>query len=718
MKDTSKPSITTLRIPAETVHPIAASANVPFIRLSTDGQILRIGSSLFFRAEDQKFYEDRPSEDDLVHATGYIEEVAGTRDLIVLASRRRKGFQLPDEEAFDSYRTDEEDESDVESDESQISDENDVKVDKDAKSGEDDDEMEDSSDDESGDETDDEGEEDDGGDDIESQASYHMTPASELGLSDSDETTSSSFISDSDELSESEETDGLGGFQNDWDSVKEACSVKSYTSETSSLYQSDELDQEFPNNDSLASMKDYESDLELVPLATDQNGDRSDTDDSLDLRSNTSTSSETSGSSDMSAKSAEPITDSERREEFEELLRIQQPSKEEDRISDVWVFRRVPDAAHPQRILHFSQRSKGALIDSPPVCHPTEDLVIWPTAADTVVFLDVNQKTYFEMAICTPWPDYSAHRAEYRLFKVEAQFAASGRYLHLASSYGNVCDCPRKCGSLTCDNVNHPGHYRSCLFVRTYRLSSRKPTKTYPRLIYQTHFYVNKGYNQPIMNIKRTNLSLLHTITWAEEYLFMATRDTGTMCAKVFRIPLFSNVEARDANCKESRGISENAGFADLILPTSSDGRDLVYLPSSPMRVTHGQVTGKGLRNNRQDEAGAALISSVKLETRDIIKKLRSRMEKPSLSYWKQPPCLVQLTGNMFREWQTQDTAYGARSKSFDQSTPACNPGLLAKFVQLHHCGVCYRVLSEEEVEMNKLRHIAHGGNISHLVRN
>ncbi|KAI1387724.1 uncharacterized protein F4822DRAFT_407420 [Hypoxylon trugodes] len=355
-----------------------------------------------------------------------------------------------------------------------------------------------------------------------------------------------------------------------------------------------------------------------------------------------------------------------------------------DRINDVRVFRSDSETGAIQEVFHFFQHSEGLLIDSPPILHPHKDLLAWPTAKGEVVFGDFKNRSYFKLRL----PATDSKRC---LVSIQGKYSACGRYIHLASLYGDLCHKIKShkirenhiCDLLTPherykDHENLKGDDKNTtaihfgLTVTTHRLSARTPIKTIPRLVYQQDFSFPHG-------IKRSNRgpfrpTLGYTLTWTEDYVFMAINDRAL---RIIRIPLFLSVQMRDSNWKTSSGVHENDGT--VFLPESSLDRDVYYFP---YEVLHKQ------KQTRQKTDAILFLSS---NTRDYPESWPGGDSKGAKRA-SSPPQIVFL--KQIGNWIPLDT------RKLDMKVEMIG----GRFGGTDVCKSCGRLYTDEEVQARKIK--------------
>lgn len=236
------------------------------------------------------------------------------------------------------------------------------------------------------------------------------------------------------------------------------------------------------------------------------------------------------------------------------------------------------------RMFHYEHDIPAMLYHSPPVLHPHKALLAWPLGGGEVLFADYEEKTYFIRAtmpttrnsesclglttLCYPLTLLARHIC------MKARFSSCGGYLHIASIEGRLDSSkPAPVTSPGGENADKQEIMLS-LFLTTHRLSSRKTTRSPPRLIHKVKFSFGQF----------TGLSLARlpfTFTWTPEHLHFTVSGNRL---NVFRIGLFRPPASSSAVVTVPQ--------LSVMLPLSASGRQVHYLPSA---VGGGIVAGRGM---------------------------------------------------------------------------------------------------------------------------
>ncbi|KAF5010745.1 hypothetical protein FDECE_3100 [Fusarium decemcellulare] len=238
-----------------------------------------------------------------------------------------------------------------------------------------------------------------------------------------------------------------------------------------------------------------------------------------------------------------------------------------DRITATLTVYRA-NSGQQTRIFHYTHDITAMLYQSPPVLHPHESLVVWPLGGGEVLFADYNEKSFF-IRVVIPTKRATRHIC------MKARFSSCGGYLHIASVEGRLAKLPRsgKANPETKrsetsdnatngmdDNSNKPEIVLS-VFLTTHRLSSRKTTRSPPRLVHKAQLSLGKF----------TGLSLARlpfTFTWTASHLHFTVSGTSL---NVFRFCLFRH----SPTCSAVVTIPK----LSVVLPKSASSREVYYLP-------------------------------------------------------------------------------------------------------------------------------------------
>ncbi|CCM02990.1 uncharacterized protein FIBRA_05105 [Fibroporia radiculosa] len=201
--------------------------------------------------------------------------------------------------------------------------------------------------------------------------------------------------------------------------------------------------------------------------------------------------------------------------------------------------------------------------DSPPAIHPTVPLVVWPLGGGDVLFVDFLDKTYFVRKL-------RASTSHTRHIFMKCRFSACGRFLHIAALEGQ--QPVQKKGTQNRQGLD------IAVLVSTYRLSSRKTSRSPPTLIHRVR--VKLGNKESLSVTK-----LPYTVTWAANELYISCSDR---LLRVHRVPLFKSA-IEDQEDEDAVLVPRKPIF----LPETAMNRQVHYFPS---------------RNEGSDEASNAHV--------------------------------------------------------------------------------------------------------------
>lgn len=218
---------------------------------------------------------------------------------------------------------------------------------------------------------------------------------------------------------------------------------------------------------------------------------------------------------------------------------------------EVQVFRKPDLGQSPQRLFRFVHSSRLPLFTSPPVFHHTKSLLVWPLGDGEILFADYTTNSYFVRRMRFGYTSSCQ-------ISVQCRFSTCGAYLHIVSLDGFIYK----------DNDGDDS-LGLRLHVSTHRLSERKTSRSPPRLVYRTALSLPATYTETIQLSVST---LPYTLTWAEKHVYVTHSETPL---KVYRIPLFKNVEETEITESAPRAIFVNV--AEVYLPSSVEMRKVYF---------------------------------------------------------------------------------------------------------------------------------------------
>ncbi|OTA78795.1 hypothetical protein M434DRAFT_38448 [Hypoxylon sp. CO27-5] len=477
--------------------------------------------------------------------------------------------------------------------------------------------------------------------------------------------------------------------QADWDSL-ESCSIREHMSDAFSEAHSDEiseLDSDFEFDDKSiktdkieegeaeedsTSEPDSLSDVEISSLNSMSSGMATGEEDDR-LSSLSESSLHTCCASSFLGVSSEPCDPllEKQRKHLRRHLGLGGPTEEGRYIDEIQVFRLNPEENRHDQTFHLSRHSRGPLIDSPPVIHPYEDLVVWPNGAGEVVFGDFNKKTYFTMRL-------SYWCRKHCLISVQGRFSPCGQYMHFASLFVDVSYTLRGGGSEGY-NKNNPDWSFRRLHVTTHRLSRHNPTQRPPHLVYE-HIFRSFFRGAENRHEGPSTLSLGFTLTWADEYLFLVFHNRITPMVRILRIPLFQVVEGKKVNYRESHAVSKNDAM--IFLPKSSTERPVYYFPFPATEQ----------RKHKSREGKEQIIAMLFLSSHTRRSSNAWPNDPEGLTEESPPPQIVFLTASQLASW----TSIQKCQWHWDTWKKLKSAGMLEKLEELEYCKICGKAIIDE----------------------
>lgn len=207
---------------------------------------------------------------------------------------------------------------------------------------------------------------------------------------------------------------------------------------------------------------------------------------------------------------------------------------------------------------------------SPPVVHPNKPLVVWPLGDGDILFIDYEKSTSFTRRL-RPAP-HSRH------ISIQCSFSECGGYMHIAALEGCKPDAkadPELLELSKSQDAPLPP-ISLAMLVSTYRLSTRKTTKSPPKLIHRAQIDLKK--------VKSINTKQLpFNLTWRKDYLYITA---SFKLLRVWRVPLFSHAEG---GSRKEKKLEENTAPDDsqpvmapekvVFLPQTCRQRSVRFFP-------------------------------------------------------------------------------------------------------------------------------------------
>jgi hypothetical protein len=612
----------------------STSIKKPIILKATgNGSLLRVGSKVFIR----NVGEDPPYRlfDFAIASMSFIEEMACTNTHFAITTRKLCSKEVPQKEEATTSKA----KATVEKEDSQKA--SPVhNLDHDSDSDSDSDSSSDESTDESVSET---------------RSDPKSTPAQQkkaLSISGSNKSAARS----TDSLSiKSDMEDLIDPYLRDFDdsdgNTIESNSARESWSEASTAPLEDEIEDEMIWNDfasdddvnfeDVATIDDEDSTKELDVVsakASDEEGRSllrslnfiSGSDDS---RESTGTETESSFSGDSNpswVSSAENGSDNGSQgdggRDLDELLGSGTQRDGKGPISEIRIFKFRSQESEPAQVFRFTCRSAGQLYDSPPVFHPTQNLVVWPLGANELLFADFVSNTFFSRILRNGLPSSCS-------ISVQCRFSACGQYLHMASVDGFV---------VTDEDGDKALALR--LHISTYRLSKRKTTRSPPKLVYRTSINLNRSFSE---EDKLSVDNLPFTLTWTREHIYVAESRREL---RVYRIPLYQEVEDRDRSDDAPKAVFTNSG--DVFLPESALMRKVYFFPTLGQNASEPKSKkSKGKSGSKEAYAATVLIGAQNLTSRPFI--MGDSLGAQTVE--RTPPQGLHLTAAQLGRWETAE---------------------------------------------------------------
>ncbi|KAK2766557.1 zinc finger protein [Colletotrichum kahawae] len=179
------------------------------------------------------------------------------------------------------------------------------------------------------------------------------------------------------------------------------------------------------------------------------------------------------------------------------------------------------------------------------------------TSGGEVLFADYAEKTYFIRATM-PTTSNTRHIC------MKLRFSECGSYLHIASVEGRLLNSKIASASPSNEDDAKKPEVMLSVFLTTHRLSSRKTTRSSPRLVHRAKLTIGQF----------TGLSLAKlpfTFAWTPEHLHFTLSGVQL---NVFRIDLFRQPGSISTASVATPRLS-------VVLPLSATGRQVYYLPPS-----------------------------------------------------------------------------------------------------------------------------------------
>ncbi|KAI3326935.1 hypothetical protein HD806DRAFT_378066 [Xylariaceae sp. AK1471] len=536
------------------------------VSISNDGQIFRIGHGLFIRTKDTGY---RPLNISLI-GYAYMEEISCNADFIAVASRRRITEKNLDNPVIGGWQTALRRPYDV----SKTSHRQNESTTTTTECENDGDSMN------SGDTS------------SEDTESLNEEPSAAQDAEDSDGIES--------QFEEDEDFDQLPDDSDDFDDTDnslESLSADESASDGSRSTPSDEVEDDGLWNDFVSDVSDAniedeepDTDADIADLvSSSKHGE-------LDYNTSDDSTSEASSldSEDLSDKisegdmeqpryvgvyessSSDESTGSEEDELaaniFERLIQTERKVDPNGRVSEMSIFKIDPSTQEPKRTFHYSRSATSPIFSSPPVFHPTLDLVVWPLGGESLLFANFTENKYFTVLLGVS-PHATFH------ISIQCYFSPCGKYLHIVSLDGHI----EKGGV---DEARLAPKLTMKLHISTHELSKSKPERSPPRLIYRTSVALDREIRK---DQKITVPNLPYNFTWTPNYVYVTE---SSRLLKVIRISLFKEPDRQDTDSSGTKSVCKIA--EDIYLPASADMRKVHFIPNDMTQNNSSERDVKG----------------------------------------------------------------------------------------------------------------------------
>ncbi|KAI8630261.1 hypothetical protein F5Y19DRAFT_429484 [Xylariaceae sp. FL1651] len=243
---------------------------------------------------------------------------------------------------------------------------------------------------------------------------------------------------------------------------------------------------------------------------------------------------------------------------FERLIQTERKADPTGKVSEISIFKINASTQKPSRIFHYSHSAASPIFSSPPVFHPSLDLIVWPLGGESLLFANFTNNRYF-IRLLTTGQGASCH------ISVQCHFSSCGKYLHIVSLDGysekGGVDGSRLAPKLTMK-----------LHVSTYELSKSKPERSTPHLVYQASVNLDREISK---DQKITVPNLPYNFTWTPDYVYVTE---SSRLLNVIRISLFKGLDNDDMKISGKKNAFKNA--EDVYLPASADMRKVRFIPN------------------------------------------------------------------------------------------------------------------------------------------
>ncbi|KAK7533364.1 uncharacterized protein J3D65DRAFT_79572 [Phyllosticta citribraziliensis] len=250
-----------------------------------------------------------------------------------------------------------------------------------------------------------------------------------------------------------------------------------------------------------------------------------------------------------------------------QAIRLQDLKKQTrtDLQASIQIFRTSESGL--EHLFRLRQPLHLPLFDSPPAIHPRHPLVVWPVGPSTIIFLDYERKTYFIRKL-RPSKSYT------RQVSIKCHFSPCGKFLHIATVEAHRKPKQRnKTKNKPQSDIDiRSGFLLVSMFVATYRLDNKRPTRSVPVQIRREKILLGIVRKFPVRRLPLT-------LTWTPEYLYVTRSEKAVYVQRVGLFPEgFGKGKMTQHSATPSSAARKDPPRKD---PTVAEPRDIVFLPST-----------------------------------------------------------------------------------------------------------------------------------------
>jgi hypothetical protein len=331
-------------------------------------------------------------------------------------------------------------------------------------------------------------------------------------------------------------------------------------------------------------------------------------------------------------------------------------------VSEIQVFKMDNRDADPERLFRYFEPSLGQLESSRPVFHPTHNVIVWPLGGGKILFANFVQKTYQILRSSVEYENACR-------ISTQCWFSACGQYLHLVCIDGSVD---------AVGNMNPAWPLR--LQVSPYRLSKHKLWRSPPRLIYHTS--CDLGSTRSEQNTDSLS-ELRYSVTWTRDHVYVTE---SKRVLNVLRVALYRDIEQHDVTGALHKSVFKNK--SDIYLPASAERRRVCFFPTiaDPAQDIPASSKKKPLwkEKSRASEGKEDIVATVILSSSNPSKSVPSADDiSDGINLEAKPVIIVYLTKTQFGGWEPLE----AKSNSIKplKKAPTWRGGqLLSRFEMLN----------------------------------